>query len=591
MQAGRHDQAAVLLRSVAAAHPRRPEVWRALALTLLALGDIDEAEAAIRAAIALDRRAPAGHAILGDLLRRRGRLDDAERAYRAALACDRLHPAAAPLARMLLASGCPERALQAVTPLAAAAGASGDALGVAALALKALGRTEEALAAQIRAVSAAPADAVAEHNLAATLGDLGRFAEATAATSRAFAKGLDAPETWLVRARALQGDGQLEAAEAAFREAIRQRPFYGEAQRELAQLVWMRTEDLEAATAALDTALREAPGDAVLRLHKAKVQAFADAHAAAYETLGKALTREPENLALLLAAAQTALALGEGERALGHAEKAVMLKPDHPTALTTLCEMALATGDAARANVLVEALRERAPEDQYVLALQATTWRLLGDARYTDLYDYGALVRVCPLAVPKGWTDMKAFLADLAGVLNPRHLFRTHPLDQSLRRGSQTTHLHQAADPALRALFSAFEAPIGQYIAALGKGRDPLRARSRGGRPVIRGSWSVRLRPGGFHVDHVHSQGWLSSAFYVELPEEATDVADAARPGWIRFGRPGVTTVADLAAEHFVRPEPGSLVLFPSYMWHGVNAFSGARSRLTVAFDVIPGRH
>ncbi len=44
-----------------------------------------------------------------------------------------------------------------------------------------------------------------------------------------------------------------------------------------------------------------------------------------------------------------------------------------------------------------------------------------------------------------------------------------------------------------------------------------------------------------------------------------------------------------LEAEHFVKPPPGLLVLFPSYMWHGTVPFSGEAPRLTVAFDLIPG--
>jgi ectoine hydroxylase-related dioxygenase (phytanoyl-CoA dioxygenase family) len=41
--------------------------------------------------------------------------------------------------------------------------------------------------------------------------------------------------------------------------------------------------------------------------------------------------------------------------------------------------------------------------------------------------------------------------------------------------------------------------------------------------------------------------------------------------------------------QHFVRPEPGKLVLFPSYMWHGTVPFTTPESRLTVAFDLLPG--
>jgi hypothetical protein len=37
-----------------------------------------------------------------------------------------------------------------------------------------------------------------------------------------------------------------------------------------------------------------------------------------------------------------------------------------------------------------------------------------------------------------------------------------------------------------------------------------------------------------------------------------------------------------------VRPEVGTLVLFPSYMWHGTVPFTSQQPRLTVAFDLLP---
>ena len=45
-----------------------------------------------------------------------------------------------------------------------------------------------------------------------------------------------------------------------------------------------------------------------------------------------------------------------------------------------------------------------------------------------------------------------------------------------------------------------------------------------------------------------------------------------------------------LGPEHVVKPEPGRLVLFPSYMWHGTVPFDGDAPRLTVAFDLVPAR-
>ena len=168
--------------------------------------------------------------------------------------------------------------------------------------------------------------------------------------------------------------------------------------------------------------------------------------------------------------------------------------------------------------------------------------------------------------------------------MRPLHRFQGHPVGQSLRTGSQTRQdLTLSADPAIRALFQVIDAPIRAHIAALGPGQDPLRRRASGGYR-LNGAWSVNLRPGGFHVDHVHPKGWLSSALHIELPA----AVETEPQGWLKFGEPGIPTLPALPPEHFVKPEAGWLVLFPSYMWHGTMPFEGDQPRLTVAFDVIP---
>jgi hypothetical protein len=84
----------------------------------------------------------------------------------------------------------------------------------------------------------------------------------------------------------------------------------------------------------------------------------------------------------------------------------------------------------------------------------------------------------------------------------------------------------------------------------------------------------------------MHHEGWLSSAFYVEVPPGA-EAADS-REGWLRLGQPPYPTKPPLPAERFVRPEPGRLVLFPSYMWHGTVPFEAGERRTTIAFDLLP---
>jgi uncharacterized protein (TIGR02466 family) len=129
-------------------------------------------------------------------------------------------------------------------------------------------------------------------------------------------------------------------------------------------------------------------------------------------------------------------------------------------------------------------------------------------------------------------------------------------------------------DPAIRAFFSAIDAPIRRHIEAIGEGQQDYE---------VAGAWSVRLNSGGFHTDHVHPAGWLSSAFYVRLPE----ALERGHEGWIKFGQPGTPTAPPLEPEHHVRPEPGLLVLFPSYMWHGAVPFTSDETRLTCAFDLV----
>jgi uncharacterized protein (TIGR02466 family) len=117
----------------------------------------------------------------------------------------------------------------------------------------------------------------------------------------------------------------------------------------------------------------------------------------------------------------------------------------------------------------------------------------------------------------------------------------------------------------------------------------PLRSRNTG-KFAITGAWSVRLRSGGYHADHVHPRGWLSSACYIALPSGigAGEGNPPDRAGWLRLGRPGIATDPPLPPDHFIKPEPGSLVLFPAYMWHGVEPFRSEEPRLSVAFDVLP---
>ena len=435
-----------------------------------------------------------------------------------------------------------------------------------------------------------PGDRIAWHNLAAAEGDLGHAAEAEVAARRAIALGIEAPETRLVLARALQALRKLDDAESMFKKAIALRPTYADAHRDLAQLIWMRTGNAEAALQRLTRTLRDAPAVADLHLVRSAVLEFAGKLEEALAAAEDGLAQAPNDVPLLRHTAHLCAETGDAVRALSLSEQAALLAPTDPAAQIVVCESLLALGRWAEAEAKAAALSVALPTNQYVAAVRATAWRLMGDVRYSHLCDYDALVARQRLDTPPGFSSLDAFLSELADVLQRLHTFRTHPLNQSVRGGSQLPM--QAAElsrPVITALFGAIDVAVQRYIVKLGAGTDPLRLRNTG-RGALTGAWSVRLTSGGHHADHVHPHGWISSACYIALPPTigGGNENDHGRAGWLRFGRPGFKTSPLLEADHFVKPELGLLVLFPAYMWHGVEPFESDQPRLTVAFDVVP---
>ena len=312
-------------------------------------------------------------------------------------------------------------------------------------------------AAKLRTLLAAqPNDRVAWHNLAAAEGDLGHAGESEAAARRSIALGIAAPETRLVLARALQLQRKLDEAESMFKKAIALRPAYAEAHRDLAQLVWMRTGRADHALRKLEQALRDAPEHAGLHLVKATVLEFAGDVASALEAAQTGLRHAPDDVALLNRAAHLSSQSGDAQRALAFAERAARLAPADPATQISICEALLAVGRIPEAEAQAAKICVAQPLNQYAIALRATAWRLLGDARYPALADYDSLVDVQTLDTPPGYSNLDGFLRELAEELDALHSFRTHPLDQSVRGGSQLTLLPpELARPLINALFES----------------------------------------------------------------------------------------------------------------------------------------
>jgi len=451
-------------------------------------------------------------------------------------------------------------------------------------ALAAAGRMDEAAALHRRIVETFPSSVVALHNLAGCLGDAGRWAEAEPVARRAIERGLQAAETWLVLGRALQAQGRLDEAEEALLTAVRRKPLTA-AHHDLVQLRWMRGGDIEAAFGELDAALAAQPGAIDLIVLKAQALSEAGKGDAAVSLFKRAASAHPTSGDLLAALSQTAMVEGDLALAREGAERAITLAPRLGAARWAMVEALLASGDAAGAERVAAAFVRDEPRNQYAHALQASAWRALGDPRYQALYDYDSVLCVTEIDAPPGWSSRDAYIADLREALLAAHHFHAPPFGQSLREGALIHHVHRLPHPAAQALPQALDGPIRRYIAGLGQGDDPLRARAVAAKGyVFQNIWSVRMRGGARHLNHAHADAWISSALYVEAPSAIS----RGHKGWIKFGEPGIRTEPAQPAERHVEPRPGRLLLFPSYMWHGTIPYDGDETRLTVAFDIIP---
>ena len=212
----------------------------------------------------------------------------------------------------------------------------------------------------------------------------------------------------------------------------------------------------------------------------------------------------------------------------------------------------------------------------------STIWRLKSDPRAAWLDGDAPYIRQFDL--PISTTELEALADHLRGL----HLTTHHPPEQSLRGGTQTQgHLFLRLEPELQAIKAVILDAVRDYVAGLPPYVEghPLLGTPRGALHFA-GAWSVRLSGQGFHVVHTHPFGWISSAFYVALP----DCLGEGQEGWLQLGAPPPDLRLDLPPYRMIEPKPGRLALFPSTMWHGTLPFDDGE-RLTIAFDMrVPSR-
>lgn len=378
--------------------------------------------------------------------------------------------------------------------------------------------------------------------------------------------------------------GKMSAAIERLESCVKANPLDITAHNALNSLLWESGQQ-HLVGRAFESALRTNPDDYQLNQAFIKHLIKTDESDRAAAQISKAIDMFSESSELLWLRAKLFAHRSENKLAIRDFE-ASLLASYQPDKATDLIQIMLIEQQFNEAQKIIDQSFKYGEKSQLLWALQSVLWRQQADDRYEWLCQYNALVQDFILSTPDGFDSLDEFLSALEVELLSLHHSVNSPLEQTLRNGSQTAP--KVFENQIREIVLLKEECaeiVREYLSSLKHDANhPFLSRIRASFRFS-GSWSVRLFNDGYHVNHVHPQGWISSSSYIALPKFDTTTNE----GCIQFGQSSLL-LENESIEKLIRPQEGMVVLFPSYIWHGTVPFSATseKYRLTAPFDVVP---
>ncbi len=536
--------------------------------------------------LAGDERQPQVHNSLGDLLARMGRIEEAKAAFERATTLEpRYLEAWINCGRLYLRLGdsdAAERAFKEALSLREDVAAAHNGLGFVAQMRE---RPEEAAEHFKKVLHIKENYPHAHQQLGQAYYDMGEYKKAFDEWRKAAANSSPDPSLCRDLGKAAYQLGDDAQATGFFRKAVSLAPENPQYHHDLNQFLYMMGKDEEFLQSYIDVLSKDNLNAAILS-GLAKLAVASGRPEKALNWLEAAIAQGSGDASVFDALGHLLAATGRLEESCAAHCKARELAPEdkgaaqnYSTALLRISQNKVALSEANRAVALD-------PSDQLSLGGRVTALQANNDPAWRKLVDYEKYVAKAFVDVPDGFSSRAAFNAALSKELLRLHSAEREPVDQSLRGGTQVELKRLARSNALIAsLVASFTKAIKSFAVGLPNSADDPFLSRKPSEIEFAGIWSVRLQTGGRHVSHVHPEGWLSSCYYVSLPDVIDDNGDA---GYIKFGEPPFECAFAREGVKTIKPEEGALVLFPSYFWHGTVPFHSEQPRLTVAFDVKP---
>lgn len=263
--------------------------------------------------------------------------------------------------------------------------------------------------------------------------------------------------------------------------------------------------------------------------------------------------------------------------------------PDAPMINTLLAGYLLEAGDVEAALGHCRRAFELNPRDLLAMSFQSIALLRAGDREGARrLVDLDRLVAVRAIEAPPGYGGLDGFNAALERQVLAHPTLEYERRQNATRNGRHTDNLlRERGDGPVQDLRAVLDTAVRAYLDGLPRdGSHPYLAfRPRDWRLQ---AWAVVMDSGGHQLAHTHPDGWVSGVYYVRVPSAVSE-DDPSRAGWIEFGRPLPALLAGAEPDlRLLRPEPGTLVLFPSFFYHRTVPFQSGQHRISIAFDAQP---
>jgi Flp pilus assembly protein TadD len=379
---------------------------------------------------------------------------------------------------------------------------------------------------------------------------------------------------------------QLPTSIALYRKATALRPDVANNWYMLASFL-IEAKQNEEAVAVLRQAISKLPTDPKLYLILAQIHHTTRRATLAREVLERAPAVPEDDRDMIISRLTLLIDIGVADKAQA-ATDILALDPVNSYALMLLGAVTRRTGSSQKMIPFCRAALDAEPghtRARYELAVALARLGRSQEAR--QMIDLNQFVRVIDLRPPESYVNAETLENALVSEITRNSTLEADPVDRATRGGFQTSaSLPQPGDDAIGIVLDRIRVQVDRFETSLPEDlSDPFVAKRP--RHVELRAWAVVYPRGGWQKPHIHDTGWLSGVYYVSAPKAS---GHDPRGGLLVLGKfengqPG--TDPPPWGVRDIRPLPGRLVLFPSYIPHSTIPTNSSDQRICLAFDVM----